>query len=115
MKNLIVIPILLIFSYIAQLFFPWWIVVIAAFICCFLFQTGKFVAFTACLLAIFALWSVKAYLSDSNFDVPMSEILGGMFGNISSSAVFLLTGLVGGIMAGLGGLLGSWTRQLMKK
>ena len=114
MKKLSFIPILIIIAFIAQLFFPWWILVIISFSVCYVFDPGKFIAFGGCFISIFLLWSLKAYMADGNFDVPISELLSGLMGNISRGAVFFLTGAIGGIVSGLSGLIGVWTRQISK-
>jgi hypothetical protein len=112
MKNLTFIPFLLVITLLLQLVLPWWIICIASFAVCYIFKPGKFIAFAGCLLSVFLLWTVKAYLADGNFDTPMSQLLAGLIGNISTGAIFFLTGTIGGLVAGLGGLLGTWTRQL---
>lgn len=115
MKQLIFLPVIFVLSYILQLFLPWWIIALICYSVCFILRVNKFYAFTGSLLAIFFLWVVKAYFADQNFDAPMSALLGGLFGNVSTSAVFFLTGLVGGMVAGLSGLLGSWSVTLFQQ
>ena len=115
MKSLIFIPVIIISSLIIQQFLPWWVIAPIAFITCYIFNPGKFSAFAGSFLGIFVLWAIKAYFSDKNFDVPVSEILGGLIGNVSQGAIFFLTGMIGGTISGLSGLLGDWTRQLSKK
>ena len=115
MKSLIFIPLVIVVTFLAQMVLPWWIIAPIAFMICYVFNPGKFSSFTGCLLAIFVLWSLKAYIADKNFDVPVSGILGGLIGNVSQGAVFFLTGIIGGLVAGLSGLMGDWTRTLSKK
>ena len=88
MKQLIFLPVIFVLSYILQLFLPWWIIALICYGVCFILRVNKFYAFTGSLLAIFFLWVVKAYFADQNFDAPMSALLGGLFGNVSTSAVF---------------------------
>lgn len=114
MKPLIFVPIIFVFSYFLQLFLPWWIIALICYGLCFVLKVNKFYAFTGSLLTIFLLWVLKAYFADQNFDTPISVLLGGLFGNVSTSAVFFLTGLIGGIVAGFSGLLGSWTTSLFQ-
>ena len=114
MKNLLFSVVLLILSFIAQLFLPWWVISILSFIVCYAVNPGKFLAFSGSMMAIFILWAVKAYVSEFNFDESISGLLGKILGNVSSNAVFFLTGLTGGLIAGLSGLLGTWTRDIIK-
>lgn len=94
---------------------PWWISGVICFILCYLLKPGYFTSFSTSLLSVFIIWYLKAYISDSNFDVPMSQLLGKLMGNISSSNVILLTGLIGALSSGMAGLLGHWTRIIVNK
>jgi hypothetical protein len=114
MKLIFFIANVVFWSFLAQQFLPWWIIAIVCFVVAYIFHLSKFSSFVACLLSIFGLWILKVWVSDTNFDVPMSQLLGSLLGNVSSSAVYFLTGMIGGLVAGLSGLLGSWTRILAK-
>ena len=102
-------------GYASCLFLPWWSMALVCYGVCFALKVNKWYAFSGSLLAVFFLWVLKAYFADQNFDVPMSSLLGGLFGNVSTSAVFFLTGLIGGMVAGFSGLLGSWTGTLFQQ
>lgn len=115
MKSMLFIPIVVIFSFLSQLILTWWVIAVVAFVVSYFFHPGKFAAFAGCLLGVFILWSAKAYLADKNFDIAISQILSELIGKVSQGAIFFLTGAIGGIVAGLGGLLGDWTRQLSQK
>jgi len=112
MKIILLMANVLIWSILAQQFFPWWIIGVVCFVTAYILKPNKFIGFSASLLAVFILWTIKVWHADSHFDVPMSGLLGGLFGNVSGSAIYFLTGLIGGLFAGLSGLLGTWTRQL---
>ncbi len=112
MKNIAFIPLFILIVFICQLFLPWWIIVIISFLVCYILKIDKFISFAGCFVSVFLLWILKAYIADNNFDVPMSVLLSGLMGNISKGAVFFLTGVIGGLISGLGGLLGAWTRQI---
>jgi len=114
MKVLFLMANVILWSFIAQMFLPWWVVGLISFVIAFILHQNKIVSFVGPLLSIFALWFGKAWWADGNFDAPMSDLLGSLLGNISGVSVLLLTGLIGGIVAGLSGLLGSWTRTLSK-
>jgi len=115
MKNIVIIPIIIIITYIVQMFLPWWIVAVICFVVCYFANLSRFIAFASSLLAIFVLWYVKAWMTDGNFDEPMSILLGNVMGGISGGAVLFLTAMVGGIVGGLSGLLGAWSRLLFSK
>jgi hypothetical protein len=105
----------LVWTFVFQLFMPWWIIGVISFVLAYLMEKNKFIAFASCMVAVFSLWVGTAYWADGNFDRPVSDILSSLLGNISPSAVYFLTGIIGGIVAGLGGCLGTWTRSLSAK
>ena len=114
MKQLTFIPIIIILSAICQSFFPWWSIALVSFGVCYFINVNKFMAFSGSLLAILILWSTKAWMSSQFFDTPMSEILGALLGNISTTSVIFLTGLVGGVVAGLSGLSGNLVKSIIR-
>ncbi len=113
MKQLTFVFMIVIIALLAQFILPWWIISIVCFSVCCIMRPNKFIAFGGSFLAIFVLWYVKAMMADTNFDVPMSSLLGGLFGDISPTAVLFLTGLIGGFVGGLSGLMGSWTYWIL--
>ena len=115
MKHIILLPIIIIATNIAQLFLPWWILSIVCFVVAYFANVTKFIAFASSLLSIFVLWYLKAWMADGNFDEPMSILLGNVLGGISGGTVLFLTGIVGGIVGGLSGLIGAWSRLLFSK
>ena len=98
-----------------QLIFPWWMVAIVPFVIGYLFKSPLSASFIISFITIFLLWSVSAYRADQNFDISMSALLAEILSLSSPSGMFFLTGLTGGIVGGLSGFLGSWTRQLSQK
>lgn len=133
-----ILKILLIFflSWAAQLYLPFWSVAIVAFAVCFLlserilknrFSRRKNArpskGFLAGFLAVFLLWGGKAALTDwknasvlsgkmaqlflSNLPLPESADIGPL-------AMIVLTGLIGGLLGGLGAMSGNLFGQLVK-
>ena len=111
MKKLVFVLLIMVIALISQMFLPWWSIAIVCFLVCYFSSINKFMAFSGSLIGIFVLWVGKAMIADGLFDTPVSEIVGGILGNVSPSATYFLTGLVGGIVGGLSGLLGSWARS----
>ncbi|WP_018612780.1 hypothetical protein [Segetibacter koreensis] len=93
------------------LFFPWWIIAVAAFIVAALIPQSRFKAFICGFLALFFLWGGQAALIDTKnghlLSTKVAQILplGGSY-----IAIILFTALVGGIIAGLAALTGSFLR-----
>lgn len=112
MSKLLFVPIILILSFVAQMFLPWWIVAVICFIACFIMVDSLLAAYAGCMGAISSLWYGGAVIADLHFDMPMSSLLGSLFGNISPSLIYLLTSMVGGIVAGLSGMMGTWSKKI---
>ncbi len=115
MKQLILFFSTTVLVFLASLLFPWWIAGVICFVINYLVKPGNWQAFAVSLLSVFLIWYLKAFISDYNFDIPVSSLLGKLLGNISNGAVFFLTAIVGALPATLAGLLGNWTRAIVSK
>ena len=82
-----------------QTFLPWWSIVIAALVVNCLLNTKGLSSFTAGFLAIFLLWSTKAYYIDVDNAQLLSSKIAAMF-NVSPLVLILITGSIGGLVAG---------------
>lgn len=93
------------------LFFPWWIIAVAAFIVAALIPQPRFSAFICAFLALFFLWGGQAVLIDTKNEHLLSTKVAQIlpFGG-SYIALIFVTALVGGIIAGLAALTGSFLR-----
>jgi len=100
-------------SFVIEFFFPWYLIGLISFVVCFLNISKPGTAFMVSFLAIFLLWIVRAIYADLFFDVPMSDLIGSIFGGIWPIAVFFLTGLIGGIVGGFSGLSGSILHNIL--
>ncbi len=93
------------------LFFPWWIIAVAAFIVAALIPQARLRAFICAFLSLFFLWGGQCVLIDTNnthlLSTTVAEIL--PFGG-SYTAVILVTAFIGGLIGGLGALTGSFLR-----
>ena len=98
-----------------QFWLPWWIIVVVSFLTGYISAPNKWMAFWAGSTGVFLLWCGMALFAESKADVSIASLLGNLLGNIPGFAVILLTGVTGGICAGLGGLLGRWSKELFSK
>lgn len=93
------------------LFFPWWIIAVAAFIVAALIPQPAFKAFISGFLALFLLWGGQAILTDIKNDHLLSAKvaailpLGGSY-----IALIFITAFTGGLVAGVAALTGSFLR-----
>lgn len=100
-------------SYAAGFFFPWWSIAIAAFIVSALIPQKPFIAFLSGFLALFLLWGGLAFFMDmKNEHILSGKIAEILFKTPSGSLLILVTGVVGGLVAGLAALTGSFVRKL---
>ena len=98
-------------SFIAGLYFPWWSIAIAAFIVALLVHQNAGMAFASAFLAMLLLWSGLAWWINVNneniLSLKIAELLG--IGN-NTFLLVLITGLIGGLIAGLAAMSGSFLR-----
>lgn len=115
-NNLINFAITLIIAIILSQFLPWWHVMVAGFVSTLFFRLKSTAVFFIPFLAIFLFWIVYAFwLSSTNNFILAEKIavllpLGG-----SWPLLLLVTGLIGGIAAGVAALLGNQCRLLLKR
>lgn len=99
-------------SFIASLWFAWWIIAIIAFLVALLVHQQAWKAFLAGFLGLFLLWAVLAeWIDIENKSVLSAKIatllpLGG-----NSLLLVLITGIMGGLVAGFAAMSGSYLRN----
>ena len=100
-------------SFAGALFFPWWIIAIAAFIVALVIPQKTGYSFISGFLALFLLWGLQAFFIDTaNHHILSEKVarllpLGGSF-----IALILMSAIVGGLVAGMAALTGSLTRKM---
>lgn len=106
----------LIIAIILSQFLPWWHVMVAGFVSALFFSLNRTAVFLIPFLAIFLFWIVYAFwLSNANDFILAQKIavllpLGG-----SSFMLILITGLIGGVAAGVSALLGKQCSLLVNR
>ena len=97
-------------------FLPWWSVMIAAFITAFRLPLKGVAVFLVPFVAILLFWSIYGYiLADAN-DFILSKkiaILLPLEGN--PYILLLVTGIIGGLAAGITAIFGKQCQLLLKK
>lgn len=94
-------------------FLPWYSFVICAFIVALAIHQKPFKAFTAGFVAVFILWVILVVLIDNaNEHILSTKVanilpLGGNY-----MMLIIVTGFVGGLLAGMGALTGSFLRKI---
>ena len=111
----VVIALTIFLAFICQLFMPWWVIVPISAFSAFLKGSSGWQSFLACFLAIFILWTaVAGYMHIQNSGI-LANRLAQLFSLPSGNLLPFLTGIIGGICAGFGGVCGYQLRQAIKR
>ncbi len=102
-------------SYILQQFIAPWIVVPIAMFVALMTQNNTSAAFLGGFAAISLLWMAKATMIDVYTNSILSVKVAEIMGVKSSIMLILLTGLVGGLLGGLGAASGQHLRYMLKR
>lgn len=115
-KNLINFIATIIIALLLSMVLPWWSVMLASFITAILFSLRKSAVFFVPFFAIVLFWMVYAFwLSNAN-DFTLSKkiaVLLPLEGN--PYLLILVTGIVGGLAAGIAGIFGKQCAMLLRK
>lgn len=115
MRFLFKIILIIAFSYLLELFLPWWSVVIAAFLVNLWLPSKGFIDFLGGFLGVGLLWLIYAWLIDAETSSILSERIAALFSMPNGSFMIALSGLVGGIAGGFAALSGSQFRRIFMK
>ncbi|MEO6523006.1 MAG: hypothetical protein ABIN91_15090 [Mucilaginibacter sp.] len=108
--------IILIASLIVSFVLPWWIVAIISFLAALWIAKGLVNGFGSAFIAIFIVWVVQALFKS----VPNDHILATRVAHMlplggSWILLVLITGLIGGLVAGMAGLTGALFKKALAK
>jgi hypothetical protein len=102
-------------TFVAQLLLPWWIIVPIILLISYLFNKGPWASFITSFIAIYMMWLLFSFYQSSMNDHILSNRIGLLFGlppNLNSwFLMILISGIPGGLVAGLGGLAGQYIRK----
>jgi hypothetical protein len=111
MKNtLLVVVFVLAFGQLCHVGLPWWGVAPLGAVAGWLFPQSAAKSLLSGLTAGFLLWATTALILDVPNEGILSSRIGALFVGQSRWGILLLTGLLGGLLAGLGCLTGRWAR-----
>lgn len=103
-------------SFIASLWFDWWVIAIVAFVVALLVHQRGWKAFLAGLLGIFVLWGILAEWADAKNGGNLGGRIGELFGiGHHSWVMVLITAVIGGLVGGFAAITGSYFRKLWVK
>jgi hypothetical protein len=114
MKFIISILLIALLSFAACLYLPWWIIAVTSAIVAFAIPQKTGLAFLAGFIALFLLWAgLSFYLSSTNDNILAHKISQLFIKVDNPTALFLLTGAIGGLVAGFGSLSGRLLKKLL--
>ena len=96
-------------GYASCLFLPWWSIAIAAFVIAFIIKQKPGWAFVSAFLGLFFLWAVLSYTISSN----NAHVLASKISLLILKVKNVLTGFIGGLVAGMAALSGSLLRKII--
>ena len=113
MKLIVSIILIAFLSFALGLYLPWWSIAIGAFVVIALIHQPPASAFLTGFLAIFLLWFLMAFIIDLNNEHILSKKLAVLLPlGGSSFLLILITALLGGLVAGMGALTGSYLKKI---
>lgn len=115
MKFLIALILTALLSFAGALFFPWWVIAVAAFVVAVSIPQKPLRAFLTGFLALFLLWGIQSYIIDAQNQHILSSKVAELLKLNSYVLMILITALVGGIVSGMASLTGSFLRNARHK
>ena len=102
-------------SFLLQMFLPWWIIAVVSFAGAYFIKQNSLLAFLSAFISIFLLWIGYAYLlSSANDNILVAKVADLMkaLTKGSTTTLYIITGLIGGLVSGFGALTGSLASKL---
>ena len=112
MKFLVATLLTALLAFISGLFLPWWGIAIAALLVALVVPQDAGKAFLSGLLGVFLLWAGLAWWIDMKNNGVLSKKI-AMVLPLGGNTLYLvlLTGIIGGLVAGLAAMSGSFLRS----
>lgn len=112
MKSVITIILIILFSFLACLYFPWWSIAIVAFIISALIPQRPLSSFFNGFIALFLLWGfLSLWISIQNGHILAHRVSLLIFKTDSPFLLIFATALIGALVAGFASLAASYIRN----
>jgi hypothetical protein len=103
---------IILFSLLVCLYFPWWSIAIVAFIIPVLIPQGHLASFISGFVALFLLWGILSlWISISNGNILAHRVSLLIFKADNPYLLVIITALIGAMVAGFAALTGSFLRK----
>jgi hypothetical protein len=114
MKNgLLASTFIIVLGFCCHLGLPWWSIAPIAAIASVIFPQSPGLSFSTAFAAGTFVWWSSAFFLDLNNAGLLSAKIGQLFLGLKPAYLLMITGSLGGILAGLGGLTGSFLRSVI--
>ncbi|RYY51112.1 MAG: hypothetical protein EOO06_01475 [Chitinophagaceae bacterium] len=111
MKFFVSVFLIALLSLTACFFLPWWMIAVVGFLVAALIPQSPGRSFLAGFVALFFLWlCLSLYISSANGHVLAHKMSMLILKGDNLVLLFLATALIGGLLAGMGSLTGSFVR-----
>ncbi len=107
--------VILLISFVLQLFLPWWVIIVIAFAACGIIGKTTKICFWQPFFAIFLLWIGMALYKSIPNQHLLADRIAEMFDLKVWPAILLVMGILGGLAAGISGLCGYHLRKSILK
>lgn len=111
MKLIITTILIMLLSFCACLYLPWWTIAVVAFVVAALIPQKPWLSFLSGFIALFLLWGgLSFWISHNNDDILAHRMSVLIFKTQSTVLLIVATALIGALVAGFGALTGSYAR-----
>ena len=116
MRFLLSVLLIFVFAFLAGLYLPWWSIAIISFLVLLFIPQGIGRSFLAGFTGVFLLWAGLAFIIDIRNESILSQKIAALFSlGDASLLLILITGLIGGVVAGLAAMSGSSLRLILNR
>jgi hypothetical protein len=114
-KNILNFIATIILALILSQFLPWWSVMLASFLTAFIIGLKRSAVFFVPFLAIALLWITHAFWLGNANDFILAKKIANLLPLAGNAYLLILvTGIIGGLSAGVSGIFGKQCSQLLK-
>lgn len=99
-------------SYLAELFLPWWSIVICAFLVSLIIPTRSLNSFLSGFLGVGLLWLLFAWVIDAQSDSLLMAKVADLLEFSQSAALIAITATIGALVGGFASLSGTFFRRI---
>lgn len=109
MKTVVFTFLMALLCFVSCLYLPWWSIAVVAFVLAVVFEQNALVSFSCAFGAVFLLWfGISFYLSVNNEHILANRVAMLIIKKESPWLLMLLTACLGGVVAGLAAITGSF-------